>query len=75
MSVGVTAGSRAVSWHWPDVQEQALALSAACKSEMRWNSFLGGQTTYKNDVVIKLEYRAGRGTVHSASAGDGVHVS
>lgn len=75
MSVGVTAGSRAVSWHWPDVKEEALALSAACKNEMRWNSFLGGETTYRKDVVITLEYRVGGGTAQCANSGHGLDLS
>ncbi len=75
MSVGVTAGSRGISWNWRDVQEQALELAAACKSEMRWNSFKGGQTTYKNEIVIKLEYNAGHSLAQSTSAGGGLDLS
>lgn len=74
VSVGVTPGSRRVSWHWPDVREQALELTATCKSAMRWNSFLGGQTTYMNNVLIKVEYRGGHGLTQNASAGDALNM-
>lgn len=75
MSVGVTAGSRAVTWNWHDVRDQALELTGTCKSRMHSYIFRGGQTTYMHDVVIRLEYAAGKNLARGANAGGGMGLS
>ena len=47
-----------IYWDWDDIRNEALELTAACKGQMDWTNFVGGETTFAGDdpIAIILEY-------------------
>ncbi|KAL6717010.1 hypothetical protein ACLMJK_004924 [Lecanora helva] len=53
-------------WSWGEIKREGVDLVRACKEQMSWTFWLGGQTTWITDFPIRIEvaynaYRASRG--------------